>query len=151
MVQKKAFYACCCVSTSVMSDCLQHYGLSMEFSRQEYRSCYHSLHQGIFLTQGLNLGLLHCKQILSHLSYQGYAYDIPDEPSFWVSQVLLLVKNLPAKAGELRRDEFDPWARKISWRRALATHCSLLAWRIPWTEEPGWLQSMGLQSWTQPN
>ena len=43
---------------------------------------YHSLHQGIFLTQGLNLGLLHCKQILSHLSYQGYAYDIPDEPSF---------------------------------------------------------------------
>ena len=68
----------------------------------------HSLHQGIFLTQGLNLGLLHCKQILSHLSYQGYAHDIPDEPSFWVSQVLLLVKSLPAKAGELRRDEFDP-------------------------------------------
>ena len=69
---------------------------------------YHSLHQGIFLTQGLNLGLLHCKQILSHLSYQGYAHDIPDEPSFFVSQVLLLVKSLPAKAGELRRDEFDP-------------------------------------------
>ena len=26
-----------------------------------------------------------------------------------------------------------------------ATHCSVLAWRIPWTEEPGGLQSMGLQ------
>ena len=27
----------------------------------------------------------------------------------------------------------------------MATHCSTLAWRIPWTEEPGGLQSMGLQ------
>ena len=31
----------------------------------------HSLGQGIFLTQGLNLRLLHCRQILYHLSYQG--------------------------------------------------------------------------------
>ena len=31
----------------------------------------HSLLQGIFLTQGLNAGLLHCKQILYHLSHQG--------------------------------------------------------------------------------
>ena len=29
------------------------------------------------------------------------------------------------------------------------THSSILAWRFPWTEEPGGLQSMGLQSWTQ--
>ena len=27
----------------------------------------------------------------------------------------------------------------------MATHSSILAWEIPWTEEPGWLQSMGLQ------
>ena len=27
----------------------------------------------------------------------------------------------------------------------MATHCSILAWRIPWTEKPGGLQSMGLQ------
>ena len=27
----------------------------------------------------------------------------------------------------------------------MATHCSILAWKIPWTEEPGWLQSMGSQ------
>ena len=31
----------------------------------------HSLLQDVFLTQGLNLGLLHCRQILYHLSYQG--------------------------------------------------------------------------------
>ena len=32
----------------------------------------------------------------------------------------------------------------------MAAHSSILAWRIPWTEEPGGLQSLGLQkSWTQ--
>ena len=31
----------------------------------------------------------------------------------------------------------------------MATHSSILAWRIPWTEEPGGLQSTGLQSQTQ--
>ena len=40
---------------------------------------------------------------------------------------------------------FDHWVGKIPWRSALATHSSILAWRIPWTEEPGRLQSMGLQ------
>ena len=31
----------------------------------------------------------------------------------------------------------------------MATHSSISAWRIPWTEEPGGLQSMGSQSWTR--
>ena len=31
----------------------------------------------------------------------------------------------------------------------MATHASVLAWRIPWTEEPGGLQSRGSQSWTR--
>ena len=30
-------------------------------------------------------------------------------------------------------------------KKEMATHSSTLAWKIPWTEEPGWLQSMGLQ------
>ena len=33
----------------------------------------------------------------------------------------------------------------------MATHSSILAWRIPWTEKPGGLQSMGCKSWTQLN
>ena len=33
----------------------------------------------------------------------------------------------------------------------MATHSSILAWKIPWTEEPGRLQSMGSQSWTVTN
>ena len=31
----------------------------------------------------------------------------------------------------------------------MATHTSIPAWRIPWTEEPGWPQSMESQSWTR--
>ena len=41
------------------------------------------------------------------------------------------------------RPGFDPWVGKIPWRRA--THSSILAQRIPWTEEPGRLQSIGSQ------
>ena len=32
-----------------------------------------------------------------------------------------------------------------TWEKGMATHTSILAWRIPWTEEPGALQSIGLQ------
>ena len=32
-----------------------------------------------------------------------------------------------------------------AWEEGMATHSSVLAWRIPWTEEPGGLQSMGSQ------
>ena len=46
------------------------------------------------------------------------------------------------------RPRFDPWIGKTPLEESLATHSSMLAWRIPWTEEPGGLQSMGLQSVT---
>ena len=43
------------------------------------------------------------------------------------------------------------WVRSLGWEdpleKGMATHCSILASRIPWTEEPGGLQSMG--SWVQ--
>ena len=43
-----------------------------------------------------------------------------------------------------KRLGFDLWVRKIPWR-GIATHSSILAWRILWTEEPGGLQSMESQ------
>ena len=55
----------------------------------------------------------------------------------WASLVTQLVKNPPAMQ--------ETWVGKIRWRRALATHSGILAWRISWTEESGGLQSMGLQ------
>ena len=41
------------------------------------------------------------------------------------------------------RPGFNTWIGKIPWHRKRPTHSSILAWRIPWTEEPGGLQSMG--------
>ena len=57
------------------------------------------------------------------------------------SQVVLVVKNLPANAGDpgLSPGWEDPLEKKM------ATHSSILARKIPWTEEPGRLQSMGSQ------
>ena len=56
----------------------------------------------------------------------------------------LVVKNLPAKAGDVRDvDSIPGWGRSLE--EGMATHSSILAWRIPWTEEPGRLQFMGLQ------
>ena len=47
----------------------------------------------------------------------------------------------------------ETWVRSLGQEdpleKKMATHSSILAWRIPWTEEPGKLQSMGLQSQTQ--
>ena len=50
---------------------------------------------------------------------------------------------------QCRRPGFDPWVGKIPWRRKWQPTPSILAWKIPWTEEPGRLQSMGFQSWTK--
>ena len=52
-----------------------------------------------------------------------------------------MVKNPPA----IR----ETWVQSLGWEdpleKALATHSSIMAWRIPWAEEPGTLKSMGLQ------
>ena len=55
-----------------------------------------------------------------------------------------MVKNLPAMR--------ETWVWSLGWEdpleEGMAAHSSILAWRIPWTEEPGGLQSMELQSQT---
>ena len=51
-----------------------------------------------------------------------------------------MVKSLPTM--------WETWVQSLGWEdleKEMATHSSILAWRIPWTEEPGRLQSMGLQ------
>ena len=60
---------------------------------------------------------------------------------FMASLVAQMVKRLPAVR--------ETWVRSLGWKdpleKEMATHSSTLAWRIPWTEEPGRLQSMGSQ------
>ena len=58
------------------------------------------------------------------------------------SQVALVVT--PANAGDIRDESLIPRSRRSSGG-GTATHSSVLAWRILWTEKPGGLQSMGLQ------
>ena len=54
-----------------------------------------------------------------------------------------MVKNLPANAGDIRDTGLIPeLGRPPPPEQEMATHSSILAWRIPWTEEPGGLQSM---------
>ena len=62
------------------------------------------------------------------------------------SLVPQLVKNLPA----VQDTGVRSLGREDPLEKEMATHSSILAWKISWTVEPGGLQSMGLQkSWTQ--
>ena len=60
------------------------------------------------------------------------------------SQLALVVKNPPANAGDIRDADSIPGSGR-SLEEGMAPHSSVLAWRIPWTEEPGGLQSTGSQ------
>ena len=61
------------------------------------------------------------------------------QPLLGASLVAQMVKNLPAmkETWDQSLDQENPLEKEM------ATHSSILVWRIPWTEEPGGLQSMG--------
>ena len=77
---------------------------------------------------------------LGRSSGEGIGYPLQYS---WASLVVQTVKNPTAMLD--CRSGFDPWLRKIPLEEGMATHSSILAWRIPWTEEPGRLRSMGMQ------
>ena len=56
----------------------------------------------------------------------------------------LEVKNPPANAGD-KQMQVPPLSQEDPLEESLTTHSSILAWGNPWTEEPGRLQSIGLQ------
>ena len=86
----------------------------------------HFLLQGIFLTQGSNPSVLHCRQILYQLTYQG-------SPLYYSTHLLTLSKSL----------NLERTPGSYLYLEIVAPHSSTFAWKIPWTEEPGGLQSMG--------
>ena len=59
------------------------------------------------------------------------------------SQVAQMVKNLPA----MQETHVRSLGQEDPLKKGMATHSSVLAWRIPWTEEPGGPQSMGHKAW----
>ena len=62
----------------------------------------------------------------------------------WASPVAQAVKNLPT----VQETQGRSLGQEDLLEKGMATHSNILAWRIPWTEEPGGLQSMGMQSQT---
>ena len=60
---------------------------------------------------------------------------------YWAFLVAQMVKFMPTMQ--------KTWVRSLSWEdpleKEMATHSSILVWKIPWMEEPGGLQSMGSQ------
>ena len=71
----------------------------------------------------------------SELTFQMYIHI------YGASLVAQMVKNLPA----MQESWIPSLGQEDPLEKGMATHSSFLAWRIPWTEEPGRLQSMGLQ------
>ena len=74
-----------------------------------------------------------------------YLYDFKNLTIYsykWAFLVAQMVKNLLAMQ--------EAWVRSLSWEdpleKEMTTHSSILAWKIPWTEEPGGLHPMGSQS-----
>ena len=59
----------------------------------------------------------------------------------WASLVAQRLKRLPG----MQETQVQSLGQEAPLEKGMATHSSTLAWRIPWTEEPGRLQSMGLQ------
>ena len=80
-------------------------------------------------------------RVFSNTTVRNYQF-FSAQSSLWpTSYMAQMVKNLPAMQ--------ETWFRSLGWEdpleKGMATHSSILAWRIPWTEEPGRLQSMGSQ------
>ena len=129
----------------------------------------HLLLQGTFLTQGSNLGFLHCRQTLYHLSHQGRHR----EPGYWGSKlgwgltlycksictVLICTKYASFPGGSVGKESTcngglqgfatNPLVAKIFWQKEWQPILVFLPGESPRTEEPGGLQSLGSQSWTQ--
>ena len=95
-----------------------------------------------FISKSLNLWFFWCYYwflcCCYFLKYQVYT-DL--------TEVALVVKNLPVMEILQETQEMQSWF--LVWEdppeKEMATHSGIPAWRIPWTEEPGRLQSMGLE------
>ena len=73
----------------------------------------------------------------------------PLRPSYWSphtlgSSLLDQMAQGEESACQCRRHRVDPWVRKFRWRKKWHPTPVFLAWKIPWTEDPDRLQSIGL-------
>ena len=109
------------------------------------------LASGIFRIS--NFGISRC-WLFNRFSFPPYSILFEFKSHPWSPRILsirrhhsvaLMVKNLP----EVQETQVWSLGQEDPLEKGMATHSSVLAWRIPWTEEPGGLQSTGSQSPTQ--
>ena len=93
---------------------------------------YRFLLQGVLSTRGSNLGLVRLLTAGRFLIT-------------WVPEVPSLVAQTVKHLSTMRETWVQSLGQEDPLEKEMATHSSDLAWKIPWTEEPGGLQSMGLQ------
>ena len=91
------------------------------------------------VASSLSLTFLICKMGTKSPTFQDYYMDQILIPR--ASLVAQTVKNLPA----VQETQVQSQGQEDSLEKGMATHSSILAWRIPWTVEPGGLQSTGSQ------
>ena len=126
--------------------------LSMDFPGKSPGAGCHFLLQGIFLSQGLNLGLLHWQVDSLPLSHQGNPLHV-HLGNFQLCDQLMVCRAgyssdtfaivcLFCGVSSKQRALFLP-ASTLPLEKAMAPHAGTLAWEIPWTEGPGGLQFMG--------
>ena len=78
--------------------------------------------------------------LLGEKTTQHSSWFAADSLCPWVPLVAPMAKNLPA----MQETQVGSLGQEDLLEKGMATRSNILAWRIPWTEEPGGLQSMGL-------
>ena len=132
---------------------------SMEFSRQAYWSGLPFPSPGIFPTQGSNPGLPHCRPTLYYLNQREVHSFKRMGINYYKTLLLISCKVIyeifhyiyfpggsDGKASVYNEGDLGSSpGLGISLEKEMAIHSSTIAWKIPWTEEPGRLQCMGSQ------
>ena len=109
----------------------------------------HALLQGLFPSEQSNPCLLLGKWILYHRATwevlcECLVINIYLHQSIRLPRLVLVVQN-PLPKQEMKEMQVRSPGGEDLLEESISTHSSILSWRIPWTEEPGGLQSMGLQ------
>ena len=112
----------------------------------DMKEIHQQLHSGekckMKVTQSCNYHFKMCQTVfIKAVTIFSFSFFVKTRPFSWTSLVAQTVKGLPT----MQETRFQSLGREEPLGKEMETHCSILAWKIPWTEEPGRLQSMGSQ------
>ena len=135
--------------------------LRMKLDQMQNSGCHPGRALSTFVVCGCISGKAPARQIIirGHISQsQNFCFRLKQAPTLALIQPQLCLvipihswASLVAQMGRICL-QHGRIGFSLGWEdpleKKMGTHSSILAWKLPWTEEPGRLQSMGLQSWT---